>query len=302
MNVIETKALRYNFGNISVLNGIDLKVPKGSIFGFLGPNGSGKTTTIRALLGLARVPEKSIMLFGKDIRTHRIDILKNTGALIEYPALYDHLSGYDNLHIMCNLTSTPKKRIEELLSIVSLTDDGRKKVGKYSLGMKQRLGIAAALLIDPDLLILDEPTNGLDPAGIRDMRHLIKMLNQDFGKTIFISSHLLYEVEMLCSHLAILNEGKLVFQGKASELRDKYARLLIVDTSDNDKAADLVGQHYPVQIMDGSLEIVVKERNDTSDISKILFRNKLDIYRLEPKSQNLEELFFNLTANDSEHP
>jgi len=302
MNVIETKALRYNFGNKSVLNGIDLNVPTGSIFGFLGPNGSGKTTTIRTMLGLARAPEKSITLFGKDIRTHRIEILRNTGSLIEYPALYNHLSGYDNLHILCNLTSTPKKRIEELLSIVSLADDGRKKMGKYSLSMKQRLGIAAALLTDPDLLILDEPTNGLDPAGIRDMRHLIKMLNQEFSKTIFISSHLLYEVEMLCSHLAILNEGKLVFQGKASELSDKFARLLIIDTSDNDKAVGLIAQHYPVQVTGGLLEVVVKEKNDTADVSKILFRNELDIYRLEPKSQNLEELFFNLTANGSAHP
>ncbi len=300
MNVIETNALRYTFGTKPVLDGIDLAVPKGSIFGFLGPNGSGKTTTIRTLLGLAHVPEKSVMLFGKDIRTHRIEILRNTGSLIEYPALYSHLTGYDNLHILCNLTSTPKKRIEELLAIVSLDDDGRKKVSKYSLGMKQRLGIAAALLTDPDLLILDEPTNGLDPAGIRDMRHLIKMLNHDFGKTIFISSHLLYEVEMLCSHLAILNEGKLVFQGKASELRDKYAKLLIADTSDNSKAAGLIEQHFPVRVTNGLLEIAIKERNDAAVISNNLFRNDLDIYRLETKSQNLEELFFNLTANDSE--
>lgn len=302
MNVIETNALRYNFGNKSVLDGIDLAVQKGSIFGFLGPNGSGKTTTIRALLGLAHVPEKSVMLFGKDIRTHRLEILRNTGSLIEYPALYSHLSGYDNLHILCNLTSTSKKRIEELLDIVSLADDGRKKVSKYSLGMKQRLGIAAALLTDPDLLILDEPTNGLDPAGIRDMRQLIRTLNQDLGKTIFISSHLLYEVEMLCSHLAILNGGKLVFQGKASELGSQFVKLLVADTSENDRAADLIGQHYPVKVTEDSLEIVIKEKNDTAVISKILFRNELDIYRLEPQSQNLEELFFNLTANDSEHP
>ena len=302
MNVIETNDLRYDFGGKPVLKGIDLAVQKGSIFGFLGPNGSGKTTTIKALLGLAHVPKNSVMLFGKDIRTCRIEILRNTGSLIEYPALYNHLSGYDNLHILCNLTSTPKKRIEELLGIVSLADEGRKKVRQYSLGMKQRLGIAAALLTDPELLILDEPTNGLDPAGIRDIRHLIRMLNQDFGKTIFISSHLLNEVEMLCSHLAVLNEGKLVFQGKVSELRDKYARLLMIDTSDNDRAADLVAQYYPVQLTGSLLEIVIKEKNDAAIISKILFRNELDIYRLEPKSQNLEELFFNLTANDSAHP
>jgi len=298
MNIIETNSLMYDFGSKSVLKGIDLTVQTGSIFGFLGPNGSGKTTTIRALLGLAHVPEKSVMLFGKDIRTHRIEILKNTGSLIEYPALYNHLSGYDNLHILCNLTSTSKKKIKELLNLVLLTDDSSKKVGKYSLGMKQRLGIAAALLTDPDLLILDEPTNGLDPAGIRDMRHLIKTLNQDFGKTIFISSHLLYEVEMICSHLAILNEGKLVFQGKACELRNKYAKLLLVDTSDNKKSAELIEQQYSVKVTEDLLEIVVKEENDSAVISKILFRNDIDIYRLEPQSQNLEDLFFKLTTND----
>ncbi|SHE55795.1 ABC transporter ATP-binding protein [Pedobacter caeni] len=297
MNVIETKSLVYDFGSKPVLNGIDLTVQKGSIFGFLGPNGSGKTTTIRALLGLARVPEKSVMLFGKDIRTHRIEILKNIGSLIEYPALYNHLSGYDNLHILCNLTSTPKKRIKELLDLVLLTDCS-KKVSKYSLGMKQRLGIAAALLTDPELLILDEPTNGLDPAGIRDMRHLIKTLNQDFGKTIFISSHLLYEVEMMCSHLAILKEGKLVFQGRACELKNKYTKLLLVDTSDNKKSAELIEQQYPVKLTENLIEAVVKEEKDTAVISRILFRNDIDIYRLEPKSQNLEELFFNLTTND----
>jgi ABC-2 type transport system ATP-binding protein len=296
MNSIETHSLSYSFGRKKVLDQIDLLVPKESVFGFLGPNGSGKTTTIRALLGLAKAPRGSVFLFGHDIRDHRIKILKNVGSLVEYPALYTHLTGYDNLVLHALLTRTRKTRINEVLKLVGLIDDAQQKVRSYSLGMKQRLGIACALLSDPDVLILDEPTNGLDPAGIRDIRLLIKALNQNFGKTFFISSHLLHEVELSCSHLAIIREGKIIYQGTTRQFKTQHTQTLTLETSDNQHAVELISESFTPSVTGECIQVTITSKNDSARIARTLNDHSIDVYRLEPSRKNLEELFITLTT------
>ncbi|MBU2046810.1 MAG: ATP-binding cassette domain-containing protein, partial [Bacteroidetes bacterium] len=217
--IIRVDQLNFSFGNQQVLNNISLNVQRGNIYGFLGPNGSGKTTTIKLLLNLLQNSSANIHLFGKPLNQHREEVLQKVGSLIESPALYHHLSGFDNLKARAIIFGIHEERIHEILKIVGLTSAAKKKAGKYSLGMKQRLGIGLALLNDPELLILDEPTNGLDPNGIIEVRNLLKKLALEHHKTIFISSHLLAEVERIATHVGILFDGKLRFEGKIEELQ-----------------------------------------------------------------------------------
>ncbi|OJV15619.1 MAG: hypothetical protein BGO21_32090 [Dyadobacter sp. 50-39] len=217
--IIQTDRLSYCYGDRPVLHQVSLQVPTGSIFGFLGPNGAGKTTTIRLLLGLICTQRGRISLFGDQIGTHRLPILRRVGALFETPALYAHLSGRQNLEIGRLGRNAKRGQVDKVLEMVGLMREASRKVHSYSLGMRQRLGIALALLDDPELLILDEPTNGLDPAGIREIRTLLVALSRYHGKTIFISSHLLSEMEKMLTHLAIINAGHLLFQGSIDELR-----------------------------------------------------------------------------------
>lgn len=222
--IIQTDQLGYAYDDRQVLHDINLKVPNGSIFGFLGPNGSGKTTTIRLLLGLIPARKQHITLFGQDIIASRLAVLHRVGALVEMPRLYPHLTGRQNLEIARLARNAKHDQISKVLTMTGLADDASRKVSGYSLGMRQRLGIALALLGDPDLLILDEPTNGLDPAGIREVRNLLIDLNQRHGKTIFVSSHLLGEMEKMVTHVAIIHEGHLLFQGPMGVLYETYRR------------------------------------------------------------------------------
>lgn len=220
--IIQTERLGYAYGGRQVLHGIDLRVPAGSVFGFLGPNGSGKTTTIRLLLGLIRNGKQRITLFGEDIGDNRVSVLSRVGALIEMPTLYPHLTGEQNLEIARLARNAKHAQIGKVLGMVGLAHDAWRRVSSYSLGMRQRLGIALALVGDPDLLILDEPTNGLDPAGIREIRNLLVDLSQRRGKTIFVSSHLLSEMEKMVTHVAIIHEGRLLFQGSMAQLYESH--------------------------------------------------------------------------------
>ena len=210
--IIETTHLSFGFSkDKTVLHDINLQIHQGAIYGFLGPNGAGKTTTIRLLLGLLTPNSGSIKLFGKSMPDNSLEIFNNIGAMIEIPSLYEHLTGFDNLEITSKIKDIPIKRIGEVLEIVKLTNAAKTKVKEYSMGMKQRLGLALALLSEPQLLILDEPTNGLDPQGMIETRELLQKLNEEFGITILVSSHLLSEIEKLVNHLGIINNGKLVF-------------------------------------------------------------------------------------------
>ncbi|PTX14930.1 ABC-2 type transport system ATP-binding protein [Pontibacter mucosus] len=301
--IIETHGLSYSFGKHQVLHDLELRVPKGAIFGFLGPNGAGKSTTIRILLGLLPVPKGQVRVHGQDLTEHRIDILRRTGSLIEMPTLYRHLSGHDNLEMHRRMVQAPFSRIAEVLQIVGLTKDAHRKTKEYSLGMSQRLGIALALLSEPELLVMDEPTNGLDPSGIREVRELIVRLNRDFGKTIFLSSHLLSEIEKCATEVAIIDKGTTLYQSSLQQLYQGtfQSNVLHLETSNNTIAHKLLTDHayqlLPQQ--DEALAVQVQDRQQVAKINRFLIVNGLEVYRLSTHTQNLEELFLNITNRDS---
>ncbi|HEY4107639.1 ABC transporter ATP-binding protein [Puia sp.] len=217
---LETTGLSHRFsGDAPVLSGLDLRVPERSIYGFLGPNGAGKTTTLRLVLGLLKKQQGEIRVFGKPFAENRMAILPKLGSLIESPSVYSQLTAVENLRVLQKIYRCPPDRIGHVLRLTGLADTGKKKAGRFSLGMKQRLGIAIALLNDPALLILDEPTNGLDPEGIIEMRELFRELNRQ-GVTLLVSSHLLAEMEKLVTHLGIIHKGQLLFQGTLETLRE----------------------------------------------------------------------------------
>jgi ABC-type multidrug transport system ATPase subunit len=221
---LETEDLSYQFSRgVNVLEGINLQISEGSIYGFLGPNGAGKTTTLRLVLGLLRRQQGQIRLFGRPMETDRLGILRKVGSLIETPSIYGQLTATENLEVWRRLYGCGRERIGLVLRWVRLEGAGRKRAGKFSLGMKQRLGIAIALLNDPLLLILDEPSNGLDPGGMVEVRELLLTLNREQGVTILLSSHLLWEMQKLVSHAGIINQGRLLYQGPLAELVAKGA-------------------------------------------------------------------------------
>lgn len=296
--LIKTTGLSYHYSkDVQTLFDINLNVEKGSIYGFLGPNGSGKTTTLSLLLGLLNNQKGDIEIFDQHLHSNRINILKRIGSLIETPSLYGHLTAKENLEVYREVYGVSKTRIAEVLDIVGLEDTGKKTTKKFSLGMKQRLAIALALLPNPELLILDEPANGLDPAGIIELRELIKKLNKAHGMTILISSHLLGEVEKMVSHVGIILKGKMLFQGSLSELhtfQKKGARLLI-RSSDNASAYNLLQEHHPEAVGD-TLSLPYESEAQVASINRMLINNNLDVYRLHPKENDLEQLFIDLTS------
>lgn len=296
--IIETKDLYYNFGSKNVLSGVSLEVPRNSIYGFIGPNGAGKTTTIRVLLSLLKVPGNKVKIFGKDISRKRIDILNRVGALIEEPSVYKHLSGYDNLKVQCRYLGIDKKRIDEVLAITELLDDKNRKVKEYSLGMRQRLSIASVLLNDPELLILDEPTNGLDPSGIHDMRRLMLKLCKEHGKTIFVSSHLLSELEKVVTHIGIIDNRKIRFQGSIEQLKRQTSDYLVIRTSDNtDALKRIVDLGFAVSVVeDKSLRVTPNSDANANKINRHLIESGIDVYHLAHHSGDLENIFMDIVG------
>jgi len=298
--VIDTRNLEFGFSNKNLLlKKVNLKVERGSIYGFLGPNGAGKTTTIRLLLGLLKDRSRSINLFGKTLSENRIESLSKIGALIEQPSLYEHLSGYDNLEITRQLKKAGKEKITEVLQIVRLTEAARKKVKAYSLGMKQRLGIAIALLGEPELLILDEPVNGLDPNGMMEMRELFKAINEKNNITIFLSSHLISEIEKIVTHVGIINMGELLFQGTINELRNlsKTEMHLHIKVNDTSEALNSLKQVYKVVEEEGGVDVIVQSREQVNKIIQELITKNIKIYEAVIESNSLEKLFLSMTEN-----
>ncbi len=296
--VIETTNLNFSFRNgTKTLDDINLVVPKGSIYGFLGPNGAGKTTTLRLLLGLLKNQQGRLRIFGKDFNSHRIEILKRLGSLIEQPSLYLHLTAKENLEIYRLVYKVDKSRIDEVLKIVGLDQTGKKKARQFSLGMKQRLSIAIALLHQPELLILDEPTNGLDPNGIIETRELIRKLNVEHGTTVIVSSHILNEVERMATHVGIIHKGKMLFQGPLTELQQMKTRQtsLEIETNDNVSAARLL-ESYQVKSVNGKLTLPFESREQTAGINKVLVQSGLSVYALHPQQNDLEQLFLDITS------
>jgi len=298
MYCIETHDLSYRFSQEqTVLNRINLQVPTCSIYGFLGPNGAGKTTTLRLLLGLLKKQEGSISIFGKDLAKNRISILRNTGSLIESPSLYAHLSAAENLKIQQVMYQCPSSRIKEVLEIVGLSHTDNKKTGQFSLGMKQRLSIAIALLHNPSLLILDEPTNGLDPNGIIEIRDLLKKINTEQQITIVISSHLLAEIEKLVTHIGIINKGQLVFQGTLPQLQTKQNldACFLLHTNNNTAAAAIITANgWEVTEQNGMICLPLAEDKLIASLNRQLVQGGIDVYRIMQQQNDLESIFINL--------
>lgn len=303
MSIIKTSGLSFYYTGAKTknLDDVSLDVPYASIYGFLGPNGAGKTTTLRLLLGLLKKQQGHIELFGKELGTSRIEILSKLGSLIEQPSLYTHLTAKENLKIYSHFYQCSSNRINEVLKIVGLEHTGSKKTKHFSLGMKQRLSIGIALLHEPELLILDEPTNGLDPNGIIEIRELIKKLNKENGITVIISSHILNEVERMATHVGIINKGKLLFQGTLSELQQlKLSQsTLEIETDNNAAALQLLQPQYNPLLKQDKISVAYHGKNEAAAIASLLVQNGLRLYALYPPQDDLEKLFIDITSNHS---
>jgi ABC-2 type transport system ATP-binding protein len=280
-----------------VLRNLDLQVPAGSLYGFLGPNGAGKTTTLRLVLGLLKRQEGSIQLFGQALERHRIELLRRIGSSIESPSLYAHLSAAENLAIWQRAFRGQPRRIPEVLHQVGLGEAGSKPAGAFSLGMKQRLSLAVALLHQPELLILDEPTNGLDPHGIQEMRDLLRTLNRDHGTTILVSSHLLSEVERLVTHVGVIHRGVLKFQGSLSAFTERRgaAAPFTLDTGDNPGAlALLLEDGWKARLEQEKILLEAVSRLQAGAINQRLVSAGIAVFELTPAGNDLEHQFFEL--------
>lgn len=295
--VITTQNLCKAYQKVYRVNHLDLSVPEGSIYGFLGPNGAGKSTTLKMILGLSSPTKGSIQVFGKLFnQKNRLPILRDVGSLIESPSFYGHLTGYENLSILQKMLDVPKKNIDEVLNIVRLSDQKNKKTAHYSLGMKQRLGLAMALLNFPKLLILDEPTNGLDPAGIHEMRELILSLPSKYGMTIVVSSHLLSEIDQIASYVGIIANGELVFQDTIDTLHKLSRQYIALRTENNEAANRLLKTHGYTSILDENYLLFENCKDEQIlFMNQILAENNIGILRIEGRAKSLEDIFLSLT-------
>ncbi|RAT94725.1 ABC transporter ATP-binding protein [Brevibacillus sp. Leaf182] len=297
--VIQTENLSKRYGEAYSVQRVNLAVGEGEVYGFLGPNGAGKSTTLKMLLGLVKPTEGSVTVFGKDFSRNRIEILSQTGSLIEAPSYYGHLTGLENMRVMQRLRDVPDKHVEKALQIVRLEKQQNKKVDQYSLGMKQRLGISMALLHFPRLVILDEPTNGLDPAGIGEIRELIQSLPHQYGMTVLLSSHLLSEIEQVATSIGIIHEGKLLFQGSMEQLQRNSQPHVWMKTQDNEKARRVLqDMELSPSLQDGYL--VMEDMNDreVAQTNRALIMAGFDVHRIEVHKQSLESIFLSLTGKE----
>ncbi len=297
--VLRAVRLSKRYGRLSALEELDLEVRRGQIYGFLGPNGAGKTTTIALILGLIAPTGGHVELFGLDTRMHLSQALRRTGSVLEAPSFYPHLSGRDNLRVWGALSGgVGKERVDEVLDLVGLRGRGRDKVRTYSLGMKQRLGLAAAFLHDPELLVLDEPTNGLDPAGMREVRGLIKGLAET-GKTVFVSSHLLNEVEQMCDHVGIVKEGRLRTEGAVATLL-RRGEALEMQVTDPDKAVQVLESLDWVEGVkrQGDRLVVDAPSERAAELSRALAEHQIYLSELRPRDSSLEEFFLEVTGEE----
>ena len=294
--IIETKQLSKNFSGEVAVNQLSIQVRKNEIYGFLGPNGAGKSTAMKMLLGLLQPTHGSIRLFDKNFDSNQIALLSSVGSLIEEPSYYANLTGYENLEIIQRLLKLPKENIDKVLKIVKLYEQKDKLVKNYSLGMKQRLGIALAIIKFPKLLILDEPTNGLDPAGIQEIRELIKSLPQKYDMTVIISSHILSEIEQMATTVGIINKGKLLFEGQLTELEEDEKYLF--ETSDDALAEQLLMRKGFE--LEENQSIVLKDYNKANIAAavKVLVENDIDIYQVRMVRKSLEEVFLDMTGRE----
>ncbi|HEY7926678.1 MAG TPA: ABC transporter ATP-binding protein [Candidatus Dormibacteraeota bacterium] len=298
--LVETHGLTKHFGSRAAVDGVDLRIPAGVAFGLLGPNGAGKTTLIRTLLGLTRASAGTMRVMGHTMPREHARALARVGAVVEEPRFHDHLSGRQNLRIVSALlTDDATQRIPQVMDRVGLAARADERVGAYSLGMRQRLGIARCLLNDPRLLILDEPMNGLDPAGIQEFRGLIRSLVQE-GRTVLISSHMLDEIEKTCDWVAIIDRGKLIRQGRLADLRDGGAHQVLVACDNNARALTILGHLDVVREVKvdgaGLLLCTLASADAAATVNRVLVGSGIAVSRLEPARVTLEERFLDITS------
>ncbi|MBV6440975.1 MAG: ABC transporter ATP-binding protein [Haliscomenobacteraceae bacterium CHB4] len=304
-HIIQIRNLHKSFGDFKALDGLNLDVRRGEIFGFLGCNGAGKSTTIRCMLSLIKPDAGEILFNGKSTREHRNTFLRQVGCIIEKPDFYTNLSALDNLRISARMYGMRSKK-EEILSVielVGLAGREREAVKTYSQGMKQRLGIAQALLHRPELIILDEPTNGLDPKGIIDLRRIIQRLKTDFQKTVIVSSHILSEIELIADSFCIIDRGKTVIQGRTAELLSENEMLVSVETDQPEQMFRLLqnaGREVSAPASDDQTLTIKTGRADIPDIHREIVRSGLPVYGFHARKK-LEDLFLNLTQNTDAH-
>lgn len=297
--VIEVSNLTKKFKDLVAVDNLSFKVYEGDVYGFLGQNGAGKSTTIRMLLTLIKPTSGSISIFGKDLFSNRESILRQTGAIIEKPDLYNDLTAYENVNFLAKLSGKKISKSEafRFLKMVGLNDRANSKVKTFSQGMKQRLGIAVALVHDPSLIILDEPTNGLDPQGIAETRELIKNLSHQHGKTILVSSHLLSEIELMANRIIIIDKGKKIVEGSSDELLDPAKTLVEIETTDDDMARELLSasEWLPKMQQDNKKIILQMDRSKVPAMINYLVQNNIGILSVESR-HSLEHYFLSLTT------
>lgn len=300
--VIETKALCKQYGPHTAVDHVELHVPQGCVYGFIGPNGAGKSTTMKMLLGLIHPTAGRVRLLGQELtEKSRLPLLRQTGSLIESPAGYLHLTAQENLEIVADLKGVPHKDIGRVLDIVHLTQDRSRRVGQYSLGMKQRLGIAMALLGSPKLLILDEPTNGLDPAGIQEMRALIRNMPAATGATVLISSHLLGEMEQMVEQVGIIDHGHILFEGPLTELQRHSRGNVTLRLLDPAKAAPILRANGLTAHGDSCVVTLPPLRDALlADLVQKLAACGAGVVELTPRTKTLEEIFLTLTSEEAD--
>jgi ABC-2 type transport system ATP-binding protein len=291
-HAIHSDALTRRFGKIPAVEGLDLRVPEGSITAFLGPNGAGKTTTIRLLLGLLKPSGGSCEVLGR--RPGHPETLRQLGAMVEAPSLYGHLTGRENVEITRLMRGAPRTETDRVLQVVGLQQDARRIVQQYSLGMRQRLALALALLGHPRLLVLDEPTNGLDPSGIQEMRELIRRVPETIGATVFLSSHILAEVEQIASQVVVIHRGRLRYQGPMDGMGHQGPALLQVRVDDPARAAALLRERGHIVTEAAPHLLVQVEEAGTPAVAAALVGGGLALYELAPRRRNLEARFLDL--------
>ncbi len=300
---IETRALSFSFNKRQkVVNALSLQVPQGSIFGFLGPNGAGKTTTIRLLAGMLLSAADDIFIHGQSLQKTTPYIFQTVGCLIETPSLYLHLTAKENLAIITTLRGLPHKNIPQVLKLVGLTDAGNRKVKEFSLGMKQRLGISMALLPDPQLLLLDEPVNGLDPNGIVEIREMLIRINREEGKTVFVSSHLLNEIEKTCTHIGVINRGVLRYQGTLEEIKNAAGTSseVVFQLNEADHWLPFVQQRFSTAKRQAQDEIVFPftTQQEVTEINRHLVSLEIPVTGIKIRG-GLEEWFMQIIKQDN---
>ena len=301
--IIEVKFLSKQFKDVKAVNSLNINVHKGDVFGFLGPNGAGKSTTIRMLLSLISPAEGKIKIFGKELNRHRKEILGKIGAIVEKPDFYGYLPAYKNLEILGKISGKEisKKRIMEVLELVGLEKRYKSKVKTFSHGMKQRLGLAQALLHDPELIILDEPTTGLDPQGMKEIRDLIVYLSKEKQKTIFLSSHILYEVELVASRMIIINKGTAIVEGKVEDLLNSKNLKVTFEVDNPDAAKSLLNSTAWAGKLETSVNgklIFSLEPGEIAHLNKYFVQNNIEVSAVVP-TRSLEEYFLNITQKES---